>query len=101
MRVYKKYVTILLLYALRSYPYGWIILFELRLLYFLIALILGGYAVIMVLALIPSFREFMEKGGYYPFESILIFSALFTLVAGVWFNGYREGLKNGKTENLS
>lgn len=71
-------------------------MFDVKVLWFLIALILVGYSVMLVLSQIKPFREYMEKGAFSPFEGLLIMCAFFVLCAGAWVNGYREGLKNGK-----
>lgn len=90
MNVYKEYVTVLLLYGLWSYPYGEITMLNIKILYFLIALILGSYLILLVLSLHPNFKETYEEGAFLGFQNLLMMGVFFIICYGLWVNGYEE-----------
>jgi len=59
-----------------------------KILYFLIALILGSYLVLLVLSLHEDFKEHYEWGAFLGFQNLLMVGVFFVLCYGLWVNGY-------------
>lgn len=67
-------------------------MFDVKILWLLIILILAGYSLMISLALLKGYKE---TETFHPFEGLLIMCTLFVLSVGAWMNGYKEGLKGG------
>lgn len=71
-------------------------MFDVKVLWFLIFLIIASYAVILVLCQFEFFRDHIEV--FHPFESLLMMGALFVLTSGAYYRGYKDALKDAKNE---
>lgn len=75
-----------------------LVMFSIKVFWFLIVLVLGSYSILAILGQFEWFRKYKEAGATFAFDAILMMVALVTGFMGIWFNGYKRGCKDGKTE---
>ena len=61
-----------------------------KIMWLLIALILGSYSVLLVFSLHEDFRERYKEGAFLGFQNLLMVGVFFVLCFGLWVNGYNE-----------
>lgn len=71
-------------------------MFDVKVLWFLIALILGSYSLLLVLSLHEDFKKDYAEGAFLGFQNLLMMGVFFVICYGLWANGYKEGVKNGE-----
>lgn len=74
-------------------------MFDIKVLRIMLFVLIAGYCILMVLHSSEKFNEICEKGGFAPFENLLISMCLLYIIMGAYYNGYIRGVENGKTES--